>query len=242
MPTISALSKPDPTKAHQLYKAMAKGTPSDARKAAKLNPTLTKQFLFISQGATGPTVKVLSYPMFTTDKDNQTLLIGSYGNDADNLAPIAIPGVLLGQSTSTLLPKNTTTKYDFPVLPEDPLDLEAPDEATNQDRFHYHFTDPAMAPVIAGIPALFPVPVGITPPTDWVLDIANEIPEDVFNCEAGRTWVTAMSRVCTHQDGKPIHLDATIFKLDELTLDPFTTFEMAPTVMTEYRMLNPSEE
>ena len=148
MPTISALSKPDPAKAHQLYKAMAKGTPSDARKATKLNPTLTKQFLFISQGVTGPTVKVLSYPMFfTMDKDNQNLLIGSYGNDADNLAPIAIPGVLLGQSTLALLPKNTTTKYDFPVLAEDPLDLEAPDEATNQGRFHYHFTDPAIWPL-----------------------------------------------------------------------------------------------
>ena len=54
--------------------------------------------------------------------------------------------------------------------------------------------------------------------------------------------MTAMSLVCIHQAGKPIHLDATIFKLDELTLDPFITFEMAPTVMAEYRMSHPSED
>ena len=42
-------------------------------------------------------MQVLSYPLFTTDKNYQQLLllISSYGKDADNLAPIATPSILL---------------------------------------------------------------------------------------------------------------------------------------------------
>lgn len=90
-------------------------------------------------------------------------------------------------------------KYDFPVLAEDPFfNLDAPTDAAYLDHLDYHFTDPEYTPVIAGVPAISPVPIGMTPPTTgigWVLNPDVEIPEAAFPCKAGRTWINAMTHV-----------------------------------------------
>jgi hypothetical protein len=116
------------------------------------------------------TIGVLTFFILIIDKNNRPCLIGTFGNDTDNLAPTAIPGDLLHQSISTLVPTALATKYDLPVLAVDPLTLEPPPPSTagaGPDRLHYIFTDPAFAPVIAVLPATFLVPIGIPAPLGW---------------------------------------------------------------------------
>jgi hypothetical protein len=101
--------------------------------------------------------------MLSTDSNNQWRIIGSYGDDDNNLAPISIPGNLLRDSTSTLVAIIIAARYNLPALEADPLILDAPEDA-EADRFHYIFEDPAYAPSIALVPVAFPVPRGIEPP------------------------------------------------------------------------------
>ena len=243
MPTISSLFTPDASKALMLYKNLGKNTPAQVRSTLKVNANLSNQVLFITPGTAGggATVQVISFPLVTTDNTNQPLIIGIYGNDTDNLAPISIPGDRLFQSTSSLVAKIFADKYQLPVLAADPLNLDAPPGA-DPDRLHYVFTDPDFTPTIAGIPALFPVPIGIQPPVGWVLDTAVDIPETDFPCEAGRIWIKALAHVFQYHQGSPIHLDAGTFDPADLDPAPFAPFSMAPTVSTAYQMLPPSAE
>jgi hypothetical protein len=241
MPTISSLYAPDATKALLLSKSIRKNIPADVRNMSKVNANLTTQVLFITTEAAGPTVQVMSYPILGTDNTLQPVLIGIYGNDADNLAPISIPGNLLSQSTSTLVPVVFSDRYELPVLAEDPLSLDAPTGA-DQDRLKYVFTEADHAPTIAGIPIIFSVPIGITPPAGWVLNANLNIPEDRFECEVGRMWVNSMARTYHLQQGLPIHLDGGIFNLADLELAPFVDFPMRSTsIATAFQMLAPSD-
>jgi hypothetical protein len=112
--------------------------------------------------------------MLSTDSNNQSRIIGLYGDDDNNLAPIS--GNLLRDSTSTLVAIIIAARYNLPALEADPLNLDAPEEA-EADRFHYIFEDPAYAPSIALIPIAFPVPRGIEPPIGWDLSSGAEMTE-----------------------------------------------------------------
>lgn len=239
---ISSLHPHKPDNAMTLYSSMAKSTPADARSATKINPSLTTQLIFVAQASDGkgPTIQVLSFPMLSTDSTNQSRIIGSYGDDDNNLAPISIPGNLLRDSTSTLVPNIAVARYNLPALEADPLNLDAPDEA-EADRLHYVFEDPEYAPSIALIPLAFAVPRGIKPPIDWDLSSGVEITEADFNCEAGRVWVKAATHVVVHQANKPIHLDQAVFKLEDLVLEPFNNFSVANNITTPYKMLSPAD-
>ncbi len=243
MSSISSLFAPDASKALMLYKNLGKNTPAQVRSTLKVNTNLSNQVLFITQGTAGgdATVQVLSFPLVTTDNNHQPLLIGIYGNDADNLAPISIPGDRLSQSTSSLVAKIFADKYQLPVLAADPLNLDPPAGA-DPDRLHYIFTHPDYTPTIAGVPALFAVPIGIQPPAGWVLNTATDIPETEFACEAGRIWIKAMAHIYQYHQGSPIHLDAGTFDLADLDPAPFIPFNMVPSISTTYQMLPPSAE
>ena len=240
MTSISALYTPDAVKATQLYKTLAKGTPSSVRNTLKMNSTLSNQLLFVTNG----TIGVLTFPILTTDKNNRPCLIGTFGNDTDNLAPTAIPGDLLHQSISALVPTALATKYDLPVLAADPLTLEPPPPSTvgaGPDRLHYIFTDPTFAPVIAVLPATFSVPIGILAPLGWDFS-TPEISEAAFPCEAGRAWIKSVTHLLTHHAGQSILSDPSVFTLTDLDLSPFTGHDLVPLVSTDYAMLNPTEE
>jgi hypothetical protein len=114
---ISKLYDADADKANQLWKNLAKGTPKAARIILKTTSNLTNQLLFVVNG----TIGVLTFPLLTTDEQNKLRLIGTYGDEIDNLAPTAIQGELLQQSVSALMPKALATKYDLPVLAADIL-------------------------------------------------------------------------------------------------------------------------
>jgi hypothetical protein len=239
---ISSLYSYNPDNAKILCSSMAKSTPADARSAIKVNQVLTNQLIFIAPATEGkgPTIQALSFPMLSTDSSNQSRLIGSYGNDDNNLAPISIPGNRLRDSTSTLIAIIIAARYNLPALEADPLNLDAPEEA-EADRFHYIFEDPAYGPSIAVIPIVFPVPRGIVPPIGWDLSSNIEMTEADFNNEAGRAWVKAATHVVVHQNNKPIHLDQAVFKLEDLALEPFTDFGIASNITTPYNMLSPAD-
>jgi hypothetical protein len=117
------------------------------RHTMKTNNTLTNQVMFATPENT---VGVISFPILTTDTNNQPRLIGTYGNDTDNMAPTAIPGDLSHQSISALFPSALATKFDLPVLAADPLNLDPPPPAivgAGPDRPHYVFTIPELTPV-----------------------------------------------------------------------------------------------
>jgi hypothetical protein len=223
---------------------MAKSTPADARSATKINPSLSNHFIFIAPATDGkgPTIQALSFPMLSADSNNQSRIIGSYGDDDNNLAPISIPGNLLRDSTSTLVAIIIAARHDLllPAPEADPLNLDAPEEA-EADRFHYIFEDPAHAPSIALIPIAFPVPRGIEPPIGWDLSSGAEMTEADFANDAGRAWVKAVTQVVNHQANKPIHLDQSVFNLDDLTLDPFLDFSITNDITSPYKMLSPAD-
>ena len=183
---------------------------------------------------------MLSFPVLTADGNNQSRLIGTLGDDADNIAPIAIGGDRLHQSVSSIIPKIVATKHDLPALAEDPLGLDDPPGAT-ADRLHYVFDDPERTPVIAGVPATFSVPDGIKPPFGWAFT-SGQITEADFACAAGRAWVDAIAHIIAHHGGRPIHTDPNTFNADDLDLGPFNGLEMAPQVQTSYEMLHPEDE
>jgi hypothetical protein len=60
---------PDAAKATQLYKTLAQDTPLLVRNILKINGTLSKQQLFI----TNRTIGVLTFPILTTDQNNSPL-------------------------------------------------------------------------------------------------------------------------------------------------------------------------
>jgi hypothetical protein len=236
---ISKLYDPNAEKTGQLLKTLSSNTPAAVATASKTNNSITKQLLFVTAG----TVGVLTYPTLTTDELNNTRLIGNYGDDIDSLAPVAIPGNLLHQSISALVPKATATKFAFPTLEADPLNLEAPGEdapGPGPDRLHIRFDEPENTPVIAALPALFPVPIGITPPSNWKLN-SGTIPEEKFACEAGRAWIQAVAHLDAHHAGMPIHTDAATFNPGDFNTTPFTNLEMAQTVRADIRMLLPTD-
>jgi hypothetical protein len=238
---ISDFYTPDATKANQLYKFLAKGTPPMTRHVLKTNNTLTNQVMFVTPGNT---IGVITFPILTTDTNNRPLLIGTYGNDVDNMAPTAISGDLLNQSFSALLPSALATKFDLPVLTADPLNLDPPPPATvgaGPDRLHHLFTDPELTPIIAAIPAIFSVPKGIKAPIGWVLS-SVEITEADFPCDAGRAWIKAISHSIAHHDGNLIHSDANTFNAADLDLTPFADHEMAPSIYAPMQMLNPNNK
>jgi hypothetical protein len=205
-----------------------------------MNSTLSNQLLFVTNG----TIGVLTFPILTTNKNNRPCLTGTFGNDTDNLAPTAIPGDLLHQSISALVPTALATKYDLPVLTADPLTLEPPPPSTvgaGPDRLHYIFTHPAFAPVIAVLPATFLVPIGILAPLGWDFS-TPDISEAAFPCEAGRAWIKSVTHLLTHHAGQSILRDPSVFTLTDLDLSPFTGHNLVPLVSTDYAMLNPTEE
>jgi hypothetical protein len=124
---ISSLHSYNPDNARTLYSSMAKSTPADARSATKINPSLSNQLIFIAPATDGkgPTIPALSFPMLSTDSNNQSRIIGSYGDDDNNLAPISIPGNLLRDSTSTLVAIIIAARFNLPALEADPLNLDA---------------------------------------------------------------------------------------------------------------------
>jgi hypothetical protein len=161
MTSIAALYTSDAVKATQLYKTLTK-----VRNTLKMNSTLSNQLLFVTNG----TIGFFTLSILTTDKNNHPCLIGTFGNNTDNLAPTTIPGDLLHQSISALVPTALATKYDLSVLAADPLALKPQPPSTasaGPDCLHYIFTDPAFAPVIAVLPATFSVPIGIPAPLGW---------------------------------------------------------------------------
>jgi hypothetical protein len=178
--------------------------------------------------------------MLSTDSNNQSRIIGSYGDDDNNLAPISIPGNLLRDSTSALVAIIIAARYNLPALEADPLNLDAPEEA-EADRFHYIFEDPAYAPSIALVPVAFPVPRGIEPPIGWDLSSGAVMTEADFANDAGRAWVKAVTHVVNHQANKPIHLDQSVFDLAGLALDPFLDFSIANDITSPYKMLSPAD-
>jgi hypothetical protein len=242
MPAVSSLCQADATKAHQLCRDMAKGTPMDVCKTIKINFVNSTQFLFITPGSTHPKVQVLSHPLFATNRNNQPAFIGICGNHPDDLAPVATPGAFLGELTLALFPNVLVTKHDLPTLAADPLNLDAP-EGADPDRLHCHFTDAKNTPVIAGVPVIFLVPIGVAPPSGWVLDPDVEITEAEFPCEAGITWIKGMTNVTACHANKPIHhTDPAVFKPEDLDLAPFDTFDIAPSTVVECTVIHPSDE
>jgi hypothetical protein len=240
---ISGLCSYNPDNARTLCSSMAKSTPADARSATKINPSLSNQLIFIAPATDGkgPAIQALSSPMLSTDSNNQSRIIGSHGNDDNNLAPVSIPGDLLRDSTSTLVAIIIiAARHNLPALEADPLNLDAPEDA-EADRFHYIFEDPAYAPSIALVPVAFPVPRGIEPPIGWDLSSGAEMTEADFNNDAGRAWVKAATHVVNHQANKPIHLDQSVFNLADLALDPFLDFSIANDVTSPYKMLSPAD-
>jgi hypothetical protein len=163
MNSISSLYIPDTVKATQLYKTLAKGTPSLVRNSLKMDSVLSNQLLFVTNGIIG----VLIFRILTTNKNNSPFLIGTFGNGTDNLAPTAISGNLLHQLIAGLVPTAPETKYDLPDFDAYPLTLKPPPPSTtgaDSNGVHYIFTSPTFAPVIAILRATFSVPTGITPP------------------------------------------------------------------------------
>jgi hypothetical protein len=241
---ISSLHSYNPDNARTLCSSMAKSTPADARSATKINPSLSNQLIFIAPATDGkgPIIQALSFPMLSTDSNNQSRIIGSYGDDDNNLAPISIPGNLLCDSTSTLVAIIIAARYNLPALEADPLNLDAPEEA-EADRFHCIFEDPAYAPSIALVPVAFFVPSrGIEPPIGWDLSSGAEMTEADFANDAGRAWVNAATHVVNHQANKPIHLDQqSVFNLADLALDPFLDFSIANNITSPYKMLSPAD-
>jgi hypothetical protein len=207
------------------------GYPPSVRNTLKLNGTLSNQLLSVTNG----TIGVLTFPILTTDQDNRPCIIGTFGNDTNNMAPTAISGDLLHQSISVLVPSAHATKYNLLVLDADPLTLEPPPPSTDgagPDRLHYIFTDPTFAPVIAALPATFSGPLGIPAPLGWNLS-TTKISEAAFLCEAGRVWIKAVAHLLTHYNGKPILSVPTLFKTTDLNLAPFAGHDMAPSVSTD---------
>jgi hypothetical protein len=240
---VSSLCSYNPDNARTLCSSMAKSTPADARSATKINPSLSNQLIFIAPATDGkgPTIQALSFPMLSTDSNNQSRIIGLHGDDDNNLAPISVPGNLLRDSTSTLVAIIIAARCNLPALEADPLNLDAPEEA-EADRFHCIFEDPAHAPSIALIPMAFPVPRGIEPPIGWDLSSGAEMTEaDFANDAAGRAWVEMKTHVVNQQANKPIHLDQSVFNLNDLALHPFLDFSIANDITTPYKILSPAD-
>jgi hypothetical protein len=156
---ISKLYDANAERTDQLWRSLAKDTPKEARAAVKSNATLSRQLLFAFDGKVG----VLSFPNVSTDNNNGIILLGCFGDNINALAPAAIAGNLVNQSFSTLVPKIKANRHKLPSLTADPLELEAPDPSNvspGPNRLHVSFDDLEHTPVIAALPAMFPVPLG----------------------------------------------------------------------------------
>ena len=237
---ISKLYDADAEKANQLFRSLEHTTPKAARNAIRSNSALTKQLLFVIDG----TIGVLTFPTITTDTNNALRVIGSFGDDVDNISPAAFQGDLIHQSVSCLVPKAMAIKYKLSTLVVDPLELDPPAPSIASPgpaRLHYNFTTPENTPVIAALPATFSVPIGITAPTAWLLNV-GEISEADFPCEAGRAWVNAVGHANAHHNGGCIHLDPLVFVPSDLELGPFADHDMAPTIRAAVVMLMPTDE
>jgi hypothetical protein len=237
---ISKLFDEDAEKANQLFRHLAKRTPQHAVNAIRLNSNLTIQLLFMAEGK----IRVLSFPTITTDANTFALrVIGSQGDEIDNLAPIAFGGELLHQVFSTLVPTDVTDKFELPTLDEDPIQLDPPPPSTlgpGPGRLNVTINKPGDSPKIATWPATFALPLGFTAPTQAKLNDPASLTEEDVPCEAALAWIRAAAYAIDQHGGKPIHSDPTIFIQADLNgALPFDQLEMAKTIEVSVTMLNP---
>jgi hypothetical protein len=236
---IHRLFTRDPAKETALHDAIRRGRPLQVRSNLKLNHSLTKQLCFVHKGK----IEVVSYPMLTTNEANEITIIGTWGDEIDNLAPIAIGGNVVNHSISVLVPGDLANQFDLPTLQVDPLGLHAPrlpgateeateDDDVDQERFHFVFNHIDKAPVIAAMTVAFPLEIGVKPPIGFDL-VAGPITIADFPSEAGCLWANAMRHSLLHFNGTSIHDFAGMFKPNDLDLTTFSDHVMAETLEVE---------
>ena len=238
---ISKLFDSDVAKANQLYLALSRNTPKQASTALRINTNLTNQLLYVSNGK----INVLSFPTVTTDAAFVLRVIGSHGDEVDNLTPVALQGQLLHQVFSTLVPTAVVNRFMLPVLAADPIMLEPPppsEMGPGPGRLNVVFERPEDTPLIAAFSATYSLPVGITAPSQAKLDDPATLTTEDFPDEAGIAWVRAAHHAINHHGGKPIHGEPTIFNPADLNLGPFATLDMATNIEANRIMLTPDDQ
>jgi hypothetical protein len=149
MPTMHRLFNHDAAKETTLLDDTRRVKPMQVRSTLKLNHNQTNQLLFVHKGK----LEVVTFPILTTNEGIEHTVIGTMGDEADNLAPIAINGdivnqsilAIVNQSILALVPRDLATQFNLPILEANPVGLDTPPPTLageGADRLHCIFNNP----------------------------------------------------------------------------------------------------
>jgi hypothetical protein len=187
--------------------------PNKLRATLKTTGHLTKQIMFVK----GHIFTRMSVPMHSTDAENQSTIIGVYGNDLDILAPAAIDGTRLGKCVLVLVPELAAIKLKLLTFAADPVHFEPPDtleEQVGSQHLKFVFDKAEQdTPVIALLPVVFAMPIRKTTGTKGFqlnADLTQVVTAKMCPCKAARVWMTALNHLQLTTTGVPSTLTARI--------------------------------